>query len=96
MVKQDPKQTIEYLLGQLVEGQKATADEIHIIRTNQQQIIKDNQKRYDAIEKRLAELEKKNVFDKGFIAAITTIAATIGAGIAYLFKLLLSGAILPH
>ena len=96
MAKQDPKQAIEYLLGEIVAGQKTTAKEIHTIRTNQILIIEEGKKRDAIINSRLDKLETKNAFNKGFIAAITTIGATMGAAIVAFSKYIWGLLILPH
>ena len=96
MAKQDPKQTIEYLLGEIVAGQKATAEEIHTIRTNQILIIEEGKKRDTVINSRLDKLEAKNTFNRGFIAAVTIIGGGFGAAIAGIGKYIWSLLIITH
>ena len=63
----DPKQTIEYLLGQIVTGQEAMAKDIAVIRANQK-----------SIKEKVEAIEKKEAWLKGVIFAIGAIGGVVG------------------
>jgi len=90
MVKQDPKQTIEFLLGQI-------ASDVSTIKEKQEKIDKkidegtlSLEKKINAIQLEVDEIKKDNAFNKGFIAAIAAVGASLGVGITYLGKFILS------
>lgn len=88
-VLRDPKNTTDFLLGTI-------CTKVSTIEDRQILIIDDQDEFKKEVRQDIAELKRKNAFNKGFIAAITTIAGSIGVGLVYFFKWLGSLLIVTH
>ena len=52
------------------------------------------EKKIAAVQSEVDEIRETNAFNKGFVAAIAAVGASLGVGITYLFKYIFNG--LPH
>jgi hypothetical protein len=100
MAKQDPKQTNEFLLGQIatdVATIKARQVEIQVeqkdfrteIHAQQKEFREFVEKKINAIQLEVDEIKETNTFNRGFIAAIAAVGGSLGVGITYLGKFIL-------
>jgi hypothetical protein len=78
-VLRDPKNTTDFLLGTI-------CTKVSNVEDRQTLIIKDQDEFKEEVRKDIAEIKRKNAFNKGFIAAITTIAGSVGVGLVYFLK----------
>jgi hypothetical protein len=102
MAKQDPKTTIEFLLGQIandvatIKERQETID--HKIDANNTALEHKIDVASESLEKKITkvqievdEIREANAFNKGFIAAIAAVGASLGVGISYIFKYIFNG-----
>ena len=84
-VLHNPASTTDFLLGTI-------CTKVSTIEARQLLSINDQ----DALKRDIQDLKDKNAFNKGFIAAITTIGATMGAAIVAFSKYIWGLILLPH
>lgn len=95
-VLRDPKNTTDFLLGTICTDLSTIKDRQAIIDKK----IDDNsaalEKKIAAIQLEVDEIKAENAFNKGFIAAIAAVGASLGVGLTYLFKFIFGAFTIAH
>lgn len=91
VVLRNPKNTTDFLLGTICTELTTIKDRQTIIDKK----IDDNstslEKKIAAIQLEVDEIRETNTFNRGFLAAIAAIGGSIGVGLTYLGKFIISG-----
>ena len=91
VVLRNPKNTTDFLLGTICNDLATIKERQAVIDKK----INDNsislEKKIAALQLEVDEIKQDNAFNKGFIAAIAAVGGSIGVGITYLFKFIISG-----
>ena len=91
IVLRNPKNTTDFLLGTICNDVCTIKDRQEKIDRKIDESTVSLEKKIAAIQLEVDEIRETHTFNRGFLAAIAAVGGSLGVGITYLFKFIISG-----